>query len=56
MLKHGRQYLPDMTESEDLRMHRIDDEIVSPLGQNATPRTVLDVSEIYTYDVLPVDA
>jgi tyrosinase len=50
---HGRAYLPDMTASADLMGHRIDDAIVSPLGGNATPRQVVDVRTVYTYDALP---
>lgn len=53
MNSNGRNYLPDMTASEDLKGHRIDDELVSPLAVDATPREVLDVTEIYTYDALP---
>ncbi|MDQ2688041.1 MAG: tyrosinase family protein [Armatimonadota bacterium] len=48
----GRTYLPDMTAGDDLKGHRIDDPIVSPFGDNATPRQVLDVSSIYTYEAL----
>jgi tyrosinase len=51
--KHGRAYLPDMTASANLKGHRIDDQLVSPAGANATPREVLDVGTIYNYDVLP---
>jgi tyrosinase len=53
MRDHGRTYLPDMTAGADLEGHRIDDPMVSPLGATATPRRVLDLSAIYTYDVLP---
>jgi tyrosinase len=50
---HGRVYVPNMTASTSLKGHRIDDPIVSPLGSNATPRQVLDVSTVYSYDTLP---
>jgi len=49
----GRVYLPDMTASEALAGHRIDDAIMSPLGASATPRQVLDSQAVYTYDMLP---
>lgn len=52
MQAHGRRYLPDMAAGNDLRGHRIDDSIVSPFGANATPRQVLDVRSIYTYESL----
>ncbi len=51
---HGRTYVPDQTAPASLAGHRIDDPIVSPIGGgNLTPRQVLNVSAIYTYDVLP---
>ena len=50
---HGRTYLPDMSAGTALKGHRIDDAIASPLGSGGTPRTVLDVSQNYSYDVLP---
>jgi tyrosinase len=50
----GRTYVPDATAPDTLAGHRIDDPIVSPIGGGTlTPRQVLDVSNIYTYDVLP---
>lgn len=52
MQAHGRTYLPDMTAGPDLTGHRIDDPIVSPFGSSATPRQVLDVSALYTYESL----
>jgi tyrosinase len=46
--------VPDATAPASLAGHRIDDPIVSPLGGGAlTPRQVLDVSAVYSYDVLP---
>jgi tyrosinase len=53
MNSNGRTYLPPMSVGTSLRGHRIDDPIVSPLGGGGTPRTVLDVSAIYSYDALP---
>jgi tyrosinase len=54
MQRNGRVYLPDMNESPNLLGHRIDDPIVSPfLTTPSTPRSTLDVSNIYVYDVLP---
>lgn len=50
---HGQVYVPDMTAGASLKGHRINDSIVSPLGSNATPKQVLNVSTIYTYDALP---
>lgn len=52
MQAHGRQYVPLMTAGSDLGGHRIDDPIVSPFGDRATPRQVLNVSSIYTYEAL----
>jgi tyrosinase len=49
----GRTYVPGMTAGADLNGHRITDPIVSPLGGTMTPGGVLDVSSVYTYDVLP---
>jgi tyrosinase len=53
MRRHGRVYLPDMTESDTLKGHRIDDPIVSPLGKDGTPDSVLDQTAEVTYDGLP---
>jgi len=53
MRRHGRVYLPDMTESDTLKGHRIDDPIVSPLGKDGTPGSVLDQTAEVTYDGLP---
>lgn len=50
---NGRDYQPDMSAGDDLEGHRIDDELASPMGGDATPRQMLDVSAIYTYDTLP---
>jgi len=53
MSLNGRTYLPAMSVGTALRGHRIDDPIASPLGGGGTPRDVLNVSSIYSYDVLP---
>lgn len=51
---NGRPYLPDMTAGASLAGHRINDPILSPLaGGSMTPSGVLDLSTVYTYDVLP---
>ena len=52
MTKNGRIYRPTMTASADLLGQRIDDPISSP-DSTTTPRAVLDVSSVYSYDVLP---
>ncbi|QGM92621.1 tyrosinase family protein [Methylocystis rosea] len=52
MSRNERVYVPDMTAGADLKGHRIDDPISSPLGRSATPRETLDVSAIYEYDAL----
>jgi tyrosinase len=52
MQKHGRTYVPSMNAGIQLKGHRIDDPIASPLGSTTTPRDVLDVSSVYVYDVL----
>ncbi|MET9458348.1 hypothetical protein ABZY05_25245 [Streptomyces canus] len=54
MNRYGRVYAPDMSFPASIyEGERIDDPIVSPLGSGATPRTVMDISAAYTYDVLP---
>ena len=52
MKKNGRVYRPTMTAPADLLGQRIDDPISSP-DSTTTPRAVLDVSTVYTYDELP---
>jgi tyrosinase len=52
MKKNGRIYRPTMTAPADLLGQRIDDPISSP-DSTTTPRAVLDVSGVYTYDELP---
>ncbi|MEV6381990.1 tyrosinase family protein [Streptomyces sp. NPDC051773] len=53
MSRHGRNYLPGQTAPATLKGHRINDPIISPLGGAATPGTVLDSTNLFTYDVLP---
>jgi tyrosinase len=51
---NGRVYQPDQSFPITLLGHRIDDPLVSPFDQGgtpATPRSVLDVQNVYTYDI-----
>jgi tyrosinase len=51
---NGRQYQPDENAPVTLLGHRIDDPLVSPFdpgGSPATPRSLLDVQGVYTYDI-----
>jgi hypothetical protein len=47
-------YVPDRTASDDLSRHRIDDPMFSILtsedDERWTPRRMLDVAGVYTYD------
>lgn len=52
MQAHSRSYLPSQNAGAFLAGQRIDDQIESPLGGSATPRQVLNVNTIYTYDTL----
>lgn len=53
-VSQGRVYEPSQNESAQLSGHRIDDPMYSILtSQAVTPADVLDVSQLYTYDVLP---
>ncbi|MGH2707192.1 MAG: tyrosinase family protein, partial [Actinomycetota bacterium] len=45
-------YLPDMTAPAALLGHRIDDDMYALLSDPVTPRQMLDVSDIYSYDTL----
>ncbi|AEH10743.1 MULTISPECIES: tyrosinase family protein [Protofrankia] len=49
-------YVPTGTASTALTGHRIDDAMFSLLSAPATPRQMLDVSDIYKYDALFVTA
>src|SRR5215216_7644990 len=45
-------YVPDQTEPDVLRGHRIDDAMHALLSDPLTPRQMLDVEDFYTYDNL----
>jgi tyrosinase len=56
MKRYGRFYAPDMTAPAAIyKGERIDDPIVSLLRPGGTPRTVLDLSAIYAYNVLTLN-
>ena len=54
---NGRNYLPDGTADPTILLgHRIDDPLVAPFSDGVTPdtpRKLLDVANVYTYDTLP---
>lgn len=50
LTQNGRSYVPDMDADASLKGQRIDDPFNSPMGNDMTPRQVLDVSSIYKYD------
>jgi len=53
MAKHGRTYVPDDSPDNPLG-HRLNDQIISLVTRRTTtPAEMLDVTNIYTYDVLP---
>jgi len=54
MQKHGRVYVPDQSASNDLKGHRINDQLNSLVSAPTTPAAVLDVTSQYTYDSLDV--
>ena len=54
MGKHGRVYVPDQSESDDLKGHRINDELSSLVSAPTTPAAVLDSTQQYVYDSLAV--
>ncbi|MDP8931971.1 MAG: tyrosinase family protein [Actinomycetota bacterium] len=47
-------YLPDQNASAELLGHRIDDEMYALLSEPFTPRQMLNVDDLYTYDSLEV--
>jgi tyrosinase len=54
LVNEGRICVPSQSESAELAMHRLDDPMYSILmRQPITTTQMLDVSEFYTYDVLP---
>ena len=54
MNKNGRVYLPDQTVSNDLKGHRINDQLLSLVSTATTPAAVLDSTSQYVYDSLAV--
>lgn len=52
--RHGVSYLPPQTAPVSLRGQRIDDMMNALFSPPTTPRDMLDVSDIYTYDSLAV--
>jgi tyrosinase len=54
LVNQGRTYVPSQSESAQLAMHRLNDPMYSILiSQPTTPAQMLDVSQLYTYDLLP---
>lgn len=51
---HGRVYVPTQAEPASLRGHRLHDTLTSLLSGSTTPAQMLDVSSLYTYDLLTV--
>ena len=47
-------YVPDASAGDELRGHRIEDEMFALLSRPVTPRQTLDVTAFYTYDSLSV--
>lgn len=45
-------YLPDMSASERLRFHRIDDALYSIFEDNIAPRDMVDYERYYEYDTI----
>jgi tyrosinase len=57
LVNQGRTYVPSQSESPQLAMHRLNDPMYSILiSQPTTPAQMLDVSQFYTYDLLPSTA
>jgi tyrosinase len=54
MQQNGRVYLPVQSESSLLLGHRIDDAMMSLLSDPMTPRQVLNLTHLYTYDKLVI--
>jgi tyrosinase len=52
MEKNGRVYVPDQSESDDLKGHRINDQLSSLISSPTTPAAVLDSTSQYVYDSL----
>lgn len=45
-------YLPDMSASDRLQFHRIDDALYSIFEDNVTPRDMVDYKRYYEYDTV----
>jgi tyrosinase len=57
MVKHGRSYLPADTTAGAPVGHRLNDKIISLITtMTTTPAEMLDVGNLYSYDVLPATA
>ena len=54
MTEHGRTYLPTESTADAPEGHRLKDTIISLVTTaTTTPQDMLDVNNLYTYDVLP---
>jgi tyrosinase len=54
MAQHGRTYLPTESTADAPEGHRLKDTIISLVTTTTTtPQDMLDVNNLYTYDVLP---
>jgi tyrosinase len=57
LVDQGRTYVPSQSESAQLATHRLNDPMYSILiSQPTTPAQMLDVSQFYSYDLLPSTA
>jgi tyrosinase len=54
MKKYGKVYLPNQTELDELRGHRIDDAMHALISPPLTPRQMLDLDGVHSYDTLDV--
>jgi tyrosinase len=54
MAKHCRKYQPTVAHADAPVGHRLDDIMVTLLGEPLRPADVLDASSWYTYDDLSV--
>ena len=54
MKKHGRVYVPGDKESDDLKGHRLHDQLSSLISGTTTPAAVLDSTAQFVYDSLNV--
>ncbi len=51
---HGRTYAPPQSAPAALKGHRLNDKLASLISGTTTPKQMLNVSQIYTYDSLDV--